>query len=96
VYHLCSRRIPDSNTDQDHLNITSQKKSRGIRCIVLARGNLTAAGFLLVVVLAGVDNGLASEYLLAAFSRVESLAGDNAVDFCRLSASKRNTEEKIH
>lgn len=82
VYHLCSCRNPDSNTDQDHLNITSQKKSRGGRGIVLARGKLTAALLLLIVVLAGVDNGLASEDLLATFSVVQSLAGNNAVDFC--------------
>lgn len=52
-------------------------------CIVLAKGNLAAARLLLAVLLAGVDNGTAVEDLLATLSVVESLAGDNAVDFYR-------------
>lgn len=71
------------NTYQDHLNVASQKKSRGSRCIVLTKGNLAAALLLLAVLLAGVDNGTAVEDLLATLSVVESLAGNDAVDFCK-------------
>lgn len=87
MYHLCSSQISDSNTDtdQDHLNVTSQKKSHGSRCFVLAKGNLAAARLLLAVLLAGVDNGTAVEDLLATLSGVESLARNDAVDFCRIS-----------
>lgn len=83
MYHVCSRQISDSNTDQDHLNVTSQKKSRSSRCVVPVKGSLAAARLLLAVLLAGVDNGTAVEDLLATLSVVESLAGNDAVDFYR-------------
>ena len=45
------------------------------------KGSLAAARLLLAVLLAGIDNGTAVEDLLATLSVVESLAGNDAVDF---------------